>query len=64
MPVSIRLVCNLGWDIFRFDTMSVALLGISSFGTLIFLSFNTNPPVKLLIGIILVVQEINFVLQE
>ena len=34
--------------------MSVALLAISSFGTLIFLSFNTDPHVKFLIVIILV----------
>ena len=41
--------------------MSVALLAISSFGTLIMLSFNTDPPVKFLIVITLVVQEIYFV---
>ena len=29
-----------------FNTMSVALLAISSFGTLILLSCKTNPPVK------------------
>ena len=44
--------------------MSVALLAISSFGTLILLSCNTDPPVKFLIIIILVVQEINLVSQE
>ena len=44
--------------------MSVALLAISFFGTLILLSFYTDPPVKFLIVIIFVVQEIYFVLQE
>ena len=44
--------------------MSVALIAISSFGTLILLSFNTDPPVKFLIVITLVVQGIHFVLQE
>ena len=39
--------------------MSVALLAISSFGTLILLSCNTDPSVKFLIVIILVVQEIH-----
>ena len=43
--------------------MYVALLAMSSFGTLILLSFNTDLPVKFLIVITLVVQEINFVLQ-
>ena len=44
-----RLVCNLGWNNFHFNTMSsVALLAISSFGILILLSFNTDPPVKFL----------------
>ena len=46
------------------NTMSVALLAISSFGTLILLSCKTNPPEKYLIVIILVVQEINLILQE
>ena len=32
--------------------MSGALVAISSFGTLILLSFNTDPPMKFLIGII------------
>ena len=41
--------------------MSVALLANSSFGTLIFLSFNTDRPVKFLVVIILVVQEITAV---
>ena len=40
--------------------MSVTLLAIIDFGLLIFLSFYTDPPVKFLIVIILVVQEINF----
>ena len=44
--------------------MSVALSAISSFGTLILLSFNTDPPVKFLIAIVLVVLKINFVLWE
>ena len=44
--------------------MSVALLAISSFGTLILLSCNSDPPVKFLIVIILVVQGINLVSQE
>ena len=44
--------------------MSVALLAISSFGTLFVLSSNTVLPVKSLIDIILVVQEFNFVVQE
>ena len=57
--IPIRLICNLGWNNFHFNTMSVALLAISSFGTLILLS-----PVKFLIVITLVVLEINFVLQE
>ena len=48
----------------KFNTMSVALLAISSFSTLILLSCNTDPPVKFLIVIILVVQEINLVSQE
>ena len=48
----------------HFNTMSVALLAISSFGTLILLSFNTDPPVKFLIVIIWVVLEINFFLRE
>ena len=39
----------------------MALLAISSFGTLILLSCNIDPPVKFLIVIILVVQEINLV---
>ena len=47
-----------------FNTMSIALLVISSFGTLILLSCNTDPPVKFLIVIILVVQEISLVSQE
>ena len=42
--------------------MCVVLLEISSFGTLILLSFNTNLPLKLLIVIILVVQENKFCL--
>ena len=49
---------------FFFNTMSVALLAISSFGILILLSCNTDPPVKFLIVIILVVQEIILVSQE
>ena len=57
--IPIRLVCNLQWNNFHFNTMSVILLAISSFCSLILLSFNTDPPVK-----IFVVQEINFVLQE
>ena len=44
--------------------MSVALIAISSFGILILLSFNTDPPMKFLIVITLIVQEIHFVLQE
>ena len=40
--------------------MSVVLLAISFFDTVILLSFYTDPPVKFLIVIILVVQEINF----
>ena len=56
----IRLVCNLLWKNFYLNAMSVALLAISFFGTLILLSCNTDPPVKFLIVIILVVQEINF----
>ena len=44
--------------------MSVALLAISFFGTLIFLSFNTDPPVRFLIVTYLVMQEIYFVLQD
>ena len=47
-----------------FNIMSVALLAISYFGTLILLSCNIDPPVKFLIVIILVVQEIYFVSQE
>ena len=39
--------------------MPMALLAISSFGTLILLSFNTNPPVKFLIVITLVGQDFN-----
>ena len=64
--VPIRLVYNLLWNNFHFNTMSVAvaLLAISSFDTLTLLSFNTDSPVKFLIVITLVVQEINFVLQE
>ena len=58
--IPIRLVCNIGWNNFHFNTMSVALLAISSFGSLILLPFNTDPPVKFLI-IIFVMQEINFV---
>ena len=58
------LVCNLQWINFHFNTIYVALLAISSFCTLILLSFNTDHPVKFLIVITLVVQEINFVLQE
>ena len=54
--IPIGLVCNLRWNNFHFNTMSVALLAISSFGTLILLSFNTDPPVKFLIVIILVMQ--------
>ena len=56
-----RSVCNLLWNNFHCKTMSVALLAISFFGTLILLSFYTDSPVKFLIVIILVVQEINFV---
>ena len=37
--ISIRLVCNLLWNNFHFNTLSVALLAISSFGILIMLSF-------------------------
>ena len=44
--------------------LSVALLAISFFGTLILLSFYTDPPMKFVIVITLVVLEINFVLQE
>ena len=58
-----KKVCNLRWNNFHFNTMSVALLAIIDFGTLVLLSFNTDPPVKFLIVFILVVQEINFVLQ-
>ena len=47
-----------------FLILSVALLAISSFGTLILLSFNADPPVIFLIDITLLVQEINFVLLE
>ena len=43
-----RLVCNLLWNNFQFNTMSVTLLAISSFGTLIFLSLSTDSPVKLM----------------
>ena len=62
--ITIRLVCNPGWNNFHFKTMSVALLAISSFRHTNLLSFNTAPPVKFLIVITLVVQEINLVLQE
>ena len=62
--IPVRLVCNLRWNNFLFNAISVALLAMSSFGTLILLSFNTNHPVKFLIAITLVVQEIDFVLQE
>ena len=48
----------------NFNTMSVALLAISYFGTLILLSCNIDPHVKFFIEIILVVQEINLVSQE
>ena len=44
--------------------MSVALIAISSFGMLILLYFSTDPPVKFLIVITLVMEEILFVLQE
>ena len=59
--IPIRLVSNLQWSNFYFNTTSVALLAISSVGTLILLSFNSDPPVKFLIVITLVVQGINFV---
>ena len=62
--IPIRLVCNLLWNNFHFNTMSVALLAINFFGALILLSFHTDSPVKFLIIIILVMQEINFVLQK
>ena len=62
--IPIRLICNLSWNNFHFNTTSVALLAISFFGTQILLCFNTDPPVKFFIVITLVVQEINFVLQE
>ena len=44
--------------------MSVAPLAISYFGTLFLFSSNTVLPVKSLKSIILVVQELNFVVQE
>ena len=44
--------------------MSVALLAISSFGTLLMLSSSTVLPEKSSIGIILVVQELHFVIQD
>ena len=44
--------------------MSVALLAINSFGTLFLLSSNTELCVEFFIGIILVVQYLNFVVQE
>ena len=50
--IPIRLVYNLLWNNFHFNAMSVALLAISFFGTLILLSFYTDPPVKFLIVII------------
>ena len=58
-----KMVCNLLWNNFHFNTVS------DSFSNKLFqytnlLSFNTGPPVKFLIFITLVVQEINFVLQE
>ena len=58
--IPIRLVCNLGWNNFHFNTMSEALLAIISFGALILLSFDADPPVKFLIVITLVVQDIDF----
>ena len=62
--IQIRLVFNLQWNNFHFNTMTVTLSAISFFGILILLCFNTDPPVKFLIVITLVVQEIDFVLQE
>ena len=58
--IAIRLVCNLGWNNFHFNTMCVCvdLLAMCSFGTLILLSFNTDPPVKFFIVIILVVRKL------
>ena len=44
-----KLVCNLRWNNIHFNAKYVALLAICSFGTLILLSFNTDPPVKFLI---------------
>ena len=44
--------------------MSVALLAISSFGTLFMLSSNTVLPEKSLIAFALVVQELNFIVQD
>ena len=50
---------------FHTNTMSVALLAISFFGTFLKNFFsNTVPPVKFLIVIILVVKELNFIVQE
>ena len=46
--IAIRLVCNLPWNNFPFNTMSVALLAVSSFDTLIYIPFNTDSPVKFL----------------
>ena len=44
-----KLVCNLRWNNFHFNAMYVALSAMCSFGTLILLAFNTDPPVKFLI---------------
>ena len=44
--------------------LSVALLAISSFGTLFMLSSNIVLPVKSLIAITLVVYDLNFVIQD
>ena len=61
--ITIRLVCNLLWINFIL-ILFLWLLTISSLGILILLSFNTDPPVKFLMVVILVVQEIYFFLQE
>ena len=58
-----RLVCNLLWNNFHLNTVCGSFSNYLFWHTN-FASFNTDPPVKFLIVIILVVQEINFVLQE
>ena len=55
------LVCNLYWINFHINTMSVALLVITSFNTIFCFYSNAVTPEKSLIVIIL---ELNFVVQE